>query len=363
MILERRNMPFRRNIASEVIAAGITAAGSLAAGGASAAGQANLNKKNREFAKEQAAEQRAWSEKMYNEQNAWNYEMWQKENEYNTPAAQVQRMRDAGLNPLFYGLDGSSAGDLTAAQPLAYEQAKSQPTQNAIGAGMDTFAQMKGLENSTKLVNAQIDKLHEEQSGLKLDNDFKERTMNARVEAENLANSLTKEQIAKAGEEIKSIQQNIKESIARTENEIEKKGLILAEKTLKEAETKEVLELIPYKKNLMEAQTAAQKAAASASYMHALYEKGLIDAGYIDKMCEDLDASIKEKNARADSQDIMNGINEWKLSVKSGNAYDIDSIPWTRPTDKVAAYISNKLFQFASAASEAVGGGLSGFIK
>lgn len=92
--------------------------------GTSAVGQASLNKKTREFNREEAEKQRAWSEKMYNAQNAWNYEMWNAQNAYNSPEAQVQRMRDAGLNPMFYGLDGSSAGEVSSAQPLGYERAQ-----------------------------------------------------------------------------------------------------------------------------------------------------------------------------------------------------------------------------------------------
>ena len=104
-------------------AALIGGAASLIGAGTSAAGQSSLNKKTRDFNREEAEKQRLWSEKMYNEQNAWNYEMWMKQNEYNSPEAQVERLRAAGLNPLNYGLDGSSAGDLSAAQPLGYERA------------------------------------------------------------------------------------------------------------------------------------------------------------------------------------------------------------------------------------------------
>lgn len=54
---------------------------------------AQQNKKNREFAEEQA-------------QNEFdrNVQMWQMQNEYNSPSAQMQRFKDAGLNPhLIYG--------------------------------------------------------------------------------------------------------------------------------------------------------------------------------------------------------------------------------------------------------------------
>lgn len=106
----------------------------------------------------QAKKQREWSEKMYNQQNAWNYEMWQKENEYNTPLNQVQRLRDAGLNPLYYNLDGSSAGDLTAAQPLGYERANIPNMTNPFNSLTNAITQKAQVE----LLQAQVAKTTEE---------------------------------------------------------------------------------------------------------------------------------------------------------------------------------------------------------
>lgn len=104
-----------------------------------------------------AQEQRKWSEKMYNKENAWNEEMWQKQNEYNTPAAQVQRLRDAGLNPMFYGLDGTgNAGALTAAQPLGYDRAQFSSFSNPIQAGLDAatrIAQISNIQSDTAKKN------------------------------------------------------------------------------------------------------------------------------------------------------------------------------------------------------------------
>lgn len=49
------------------------------------------------------------NERMQQKQNAWNLEMWNRNNEYNSPAAQMQRLQAAGLNPdLMYG---QNAGD------------------------------------------------------------------------------------------------------------------------------------------------------------------------------------------------------------------------------------------------------------
>ena len=49
------------------------------------------------------------------EQNDWNKQMWHEQNEYNSPSAQVERYMQAGINPLFAGVDGGQAQQLNSA--------------------------------------------------------------------------------------------------------------------------------------------------------------------------------------------------------------------------------------------------------
>lgn len=335
-----------------VIASGISAV----AGAGTAVAQGNMNKKNRQWQEQQAAIQREYSTDMMHEQNAWNMELWNKENEYNAPLAQIQRLRDAGLNPLYYGLDGSSANALESAQPLGYERAESNFQTNPLAAGIDAFVQSKGLENSTKLINAQVDKLKSETAGTELDNEFKEKTLSARIEAESLANSLTRTQIKEVEKKMDVMDEDIKLKVAQTNSEIEKKALIQAQKILAHASAAEIIYLLPYRQNLLEAQTEAQKAAASASYMHALYEKGLIDGGYIDSLCTE--ASNRAKASEYDVQTSqqrarMTGheadIERFKSSVRNGTLFKGDDW-WSRA--------GNDIFGSLSALSEALGGSL-----
>lgn len=51
-----------------------------------------------------------FNEYQHNKQYDQNIELWQMQNEFNLPVNQVKRLRDAGLNPLYYGLDGNTAG-------------------------------------------------------------------------------------------------------------------------------------------------------------------------------------------------------------------------------------------------------------
>ena len=177
------------------------------------------------------------------QQNAWNEEQWNKANEYNSPASQVERLRDAGLNPLYYGLDGSSTNALESAQPLGYEKATMSAADNPLTAGLQGLMAMKTLQKDIELKNAQIDKLGAEKSSIELDNDFKDKTMEARTEAIELGNNLTKENIDKIGKEKNQIEENIKKLRAETDNEVLKGALIEAQTNVAKMQEKELADL------------------------------------------------------------------------------------------------------------------------
>lgn len=72
------------------------------------------NQKNREY-----------NFRLAQQQNQWNYEQWMRENDYNTPKAQMQRFRDAGLNPDLMMSNG--AQNLSAQSPQMTSGAPSSP--------------------------------------------------------------------------------------------------------------------------------------------------------------------------------------------------------------------------------------------
>lgn len=96
-------------------------AGALIAGGASILGAginagstASMNKKTRK-----------WNEQMYSRQRTDALSDWNMQNAYNTPEAQMQRLREAGLNPnLVYG----NGADVTAGPTRSTEAKSWNPT-------------------------------------------------------------------------------------------------------------------------------------------------------------------------------------------------------------------------------------------
>jgi hypothetical protein len=86
-------------------AAAITAGVSALTGGASAYATGKQNKKSRAFSRE-----------MYEKTKADNIKFWDMQNQYNSPEAQMQRLKSAGLNPnMVYDKGGAvqSAGNIS----------------------------------------------------------------------------------------------------------------------------------------------------------------------------------------------------------------------------------------------------------
>ena len=89
------------------VAAAITAGAGLVGTGATAYSQGKLNRKTRQ-----------WNEKMHALVRQESLADWAMQNEYNSPKAQMQRYRDAGLNPaLIYGQ--SNVSDAVHSAPVS----------------------------------------------------------------------------------------------------------------------------------------------------------------------------------------------------------------------------------------------------
>ena len=117
-----------------------------------------------------------WNFAMAQEQNAWNLEQWNRENDYNSPSAQLQRLKDAGINPLMLdkwqnaSAQSPSAADAqaTLAGYTPHEALDLQKMQQAIDASHN--AQSNSLDWL---------RLQNEQSRLRLDTAMNEEQLKA----------------------------------------------------------------------------------------------------------------------------------------------------------------------------------------
>lgn len=185
------------------------AAGSLFNGLFGFFGQKSANKMNLQIARETNAANRANQEY----QNEWNLNMWNRQNAYNDPSAQRQRLEAAGLNPIFFGLDGNgNAGGLQSAPFTATPGAPMLNEGSFLGEGignaMKTMAEINLINAQAKKTDAdrgltevetETKKLLQKGeveiqgvviSGLRKDNDIKDETVKkfvserAKLEAE-----------------------------------------------------------------------------------------------------------------------------------------------------------------------------------
>lgn len=124
------------------------------------------NEQTRQFNAEEAEKARqfnaAQSQLQFDRSADFEREMWNLQNEYNTPAAQIQRLKDAGINPNMFSSDGNTAGSVgsatssAASSPAASASALGAP--NAIPKQPLSFQNPLFEAAQIRLANAQADK-------------------------------------------------------------------------------------------------------------------------------------------------------------------------------------------------------------
>ena len=257
--------------------------------------------------KEENQKNRDWNLNLAKLQNQWNIDQWNRENAYNSPAAQMARFKDAGLNPdLAYGQQ-----NLSAASPEMTAGEGSQPTDVSNLANKRTIGDIVSQAATTRLTNAQA-KLAESQANktdkeaigqdyqndiLKSDAAFRDALNSGTVQLNNMSlkvsekgMQLTDEQIAKVRKECQQIDQFIEQSRAavdeirqkisnlKTDQAIARLRYImdakLSEATIKKLasecnlnyiQAKKIVDLLPHEIANVQADTNTKNASASAS--------------------------------------------------------------------------------------------------
>lgn len=139
----------------------ILGAAQLAGAGANAYAQGKQNKKTRK-----------WNEKMYHQQYADNLKNWHLQNEYNKPINQMNRLKEAGLNPMLMQGDGNlgmANASASGADVKSWNPTAPQIDPQTITAPLNAVLTQRQIENtgaSTSNTQAhtaktQIDTLHE----------------------------------------------------------------------------------------------------------------------------------------------------------------------------------------------------------
>lgn len=296
------------------------------------------------------------SDRVRREQNIFNKYEAQRAREWNQQmdSTKYQRtvadMQAAGVNPAL----AMQGGVTTQASSNATASAANVgPSQIDLSQVAQLAMQSQALKIQDKLANAEI-RLKNADADLK-EKDAKVRDdyNNLMMEGMKISNNLSEAQInqiraniAKIGEEAALLRKQ-----AATEEE--RRLLVAAETSLRKAmenktdqEIKNMVALLPFQQALMSAQTESAKASAAAQFVHAAYEQGLIDSGYITAM-------VREQNASADEKEVRKTAEEYEYLIKSGDIFD---------TSKTSGKVAKGLITSANIMSRLFGGVNQGLI-
>lgn len=144
----------------------ITAAGAIGSSALGLASQGGANSKNLQMTRETNEANMKMNERQLEEQrylaayqNQWNLDQWNRENAYNDPSLQAQRLRAAGINPL-YGNGNVSAGEAGSLQGSTSSAPSNIPMQPGSVQPLDFSGVTSGINAfmQNQLLQTQIDK-------------------------------------------------------------------------------------------------------------------------------------------------------------------------------------------------------------
>lgn len=170
-------MPIDPSIIGSAISGGVSLLGGLFGGHSNKTVQDRANETNLQIARE--ANQNQYQ--MFQEQNAFNERMWNQMNQYNSPASQMQRYTDAGINPYIAAGNvqtGNAQSTLQSAPAPQQHVAQVMPATGMGDAVQNSFAQIGNVisqfaQNQLALAQAKktdaeaswIDRLNSAQMG------------------------------------------------------------------------------------------------------------------------------------------------------------------------------------------------------
>lgn len=263
------------------------------------------------------------SDRVRREQNIFNQYEAQRAREWNQQmdSTKYQRtvadMRAAGVNPALAmqgGVTTQAASNATASA------ANVGPAQLDLSQVAQLAMQSKQLQIQDKLADAEIRVKN-------ADADLKEKDANVRDDYNNLmmkgmkiSNDLNESQIDQIRANIGKIGEEVELIKKQAATEEERKLLTIAETSLRKAmerktdqEIKNMVALLPFQQALMSAQTEQAKANAAAQLVHAAYEQGLIDSGYIYELTQNLYSSSLLNHSKWTAQEIENDLKTGKF--------------------------------------------------
>lgn len=230
------------------------------------------------------------------------------------PAVQSGSAPGAGSSVSPGSAQGLNLGTL-----MQYSLAKQQMKQ-------DKEIADRTLDIREKEANSNIRNKDANTKGQDLDNAVKEATLQARIDAQNLSNDLSRAQLRQVDALVDKIAAETDESASR--------------RLLNEASAYQIVQLLPYEQALRSAQTEEARQAAGLAAVQRVYQMRLIDSGYIE-------AQVREANASASVAEVNEATAAIELALRSGNfegtAIDTGSSLANSVLGGITSFVSNTL--------------------
>ncbi|QRV61812.1 DNA pilot protein [Microvirus sp.] len=263
------------------------------------------------------------SDRVRREQNIFNKYEAQRAREWNQQmdSTKYQRtvadMQAAGVNPAL----AMQGGVTTQASSNATASAANVgPAQVDLSQVAQLAMQSKQLQIQDKLANAEVRLKNADAELKEKDANVRDDYNNLMMEGMKISNNLNESQIDQIRANVGKIGEEVELLKKQAATEEERKLLTIAETSLRKAmerktdqEIKNMVSLLPFQQSLMSAQTEQAKANAAAQFVHAAYEQGLIDSGYIYELTQNLYSSSLLNHSKWTAQEIENDLKTGKF--------------------------------------------------
>lgn len=225
---------------------------------------------------------------------------------------QVQRrvsdMQAAGLNPALMYQNGGSSPSVNTAASDSGSSGLSDLLQLAM-----LPLQMRQVNADISNTNAQAELASAEAARTRQQKDFEAELQPLLVEAKKESNNLTRAERNKINAQLDEISANAVKLREEANTEIEKQAYYGAQTILANAEASQIVELMPYRQALMQAQTSEAAVSASLMAVERMYKQRILDSDYLDNMFSEMRSQAASAEAKAKIDDIHSRIRTGNL--------------------------------------------------
>lgn len=237
-----------------------------------------------------------------------NLDQWNRQNEYNSPAAQMKRFEEAGLNPNLIYSQGNSGNAASSPQfnPPTLQPASRRAVDygQVIGNMIGQYNNLRLQQKEIELKNAQINNLESQASY----NGVRESLGNQLIGFNNERNPLA----------LNLLSQHINNQVITATNLAERAENLAAERQL----------------------LIAQRDSVLANTKKSRIEYRFLKSSF-DSRLKAIDAQIRDTNARAFGQELRNKISKWDVGFLENQGFKFSSDPRSFFTNAIGGLWNN----------------------